>query len=58
MVEKRMSNDVKHVEQNDDGSARTGEPAACYWNSKILAFEWWEPAPDGFCSSPVRNPKA
>ena len=58
MAKKLASNHVKLIEKNDDGNSRTGEPAACYWNFKTLAFEWWEPAPDGFCSSPGQDPKA
>lgn len=51
MAKKLTLNDINHLEQN----ARVDESperAVRYWNSKILAFEWWEPAPDGFCSSP------
>lgn len=63
MAKKRRSNDVKQADQNiGNGQAdRPEKNAPHYWNSKALAFEWWEPAPDGFCSSPVsrhrQNPK-
>ena len=64
MVKELTSNDVKQVRQNDveNGQAdKPGKNVPHHWNSKALAFEWWEPAPDGFCSSPVRrrrpNPK-
>lgn len=60
MVKKLTSIDVKHVQQ----TRRADKPeksAPPHWNSGMLAFEWWEPAPDGFCSSPVNkrrpNPK-
>ena len=64
MVKELPSNDVKHVGQNDIGNGQADKPkkkVPHHWNSKALAFEWWEPAPDGFCSSPLsghrRNPK-
>jgi hypothetical protein len=64
MVKKRTSNDVNQVAQNDNGNGQANSPeknAPHYWNSKTLAFEWWELAPDGFCPSSVskhlRNPK-
>ena len=64
MVKRLTSNDVKQIGQDDIGNGQADKPAKNvphYWNSKALAFEWWEPAPDGFCSSPVsrhrRNPK-
>lgn len=64
MVKELTSIDVKHVGQNDVGNGQADKQAKNvpqYWNSKVLAFEWWEPALDGFCSSPVsrhrRNPK-
>jgi len=64
MVKMPASNDVKQVEQNDNGNGQADKPeknAAHCWTSKILAFEWWETAPDGFCSSRGRkrrpNPK-
>lgn len=64
MIKKLTSNDIKQVEQNYNRNGQADEPekyAAHCWNSKILAFEWWKPAADGFCSSPVRkhlrNPK-
>lgn len=53
MAKKLTSNDVKPVKQNEDGNRQTAKPeknALHHWNSKALAFEWWEPAPDGFCS--------
>lgn len=58
MVKKLTSNDVKQVEQNDNGNGQADEPeknATHCWNSKVLVFEWWETAPDGFCSSPGRK---
>lgn len=60
MAKKRTSDKIEHVEQN--GKADKPEKnAPTHWNSGILAFEWWEPAPDGYCSSPgdkrPRNPK-
>ena len=62
MAKKLTSNDVKQVEQNDNGNGQADEPeknAAHRWNFKILAFEWWEAAPDGFCSSPDQaSPKS
>lgn len=65
MVKKLPSSDVKQVRQDDIGKRQADKPAKNvphYWNSKALAFEWWEPAPDGFCSSPVSkhrpNPKS
>lgn len=64
MAKKLTSNDVKQVQQNDIENRQADKPAKnvpYYWNSKALALEWWEPAPDGFCSSPVsrhrRNPE-
>jgi hypothetical protein len=54
MAEKLKSSDAKQVKKNDNGKLQADEPqkiATRRWNSKILASEWWEPAPDGFCSS-------
>jgi len=56
MAKKLTSNDVKQVERGDIGNGQADKPekkVPHHWNSKVLAFEWWEPAPDGFCSSPV-----
>ncbi len=54
MAKKLTSDDVKHIEQSAqaDKPEKTVSP---HWNSGALAFEWWEPAPDGFCSSPDRK---
>ena len=60
MGKKLTSGEVKHIEQNRqvDKPERKVPPN---WNSGVVAFEWWELAPDGFCSNPVskplRNPK-
>ncbi len=60
MAKKRTSDEVKHVEQTRQAD-KPEKNAPHHWNSRILAFEWWEPALDGFCSSPVNkrrpNPK-
>lgn len=60
MAKKLTSDDVKHVEQSRQ-TVKQEKKAPPKWNSGVLAVEWWEPAPDGFCSSPVskplRNPK-
>lgn len=60
MAKKLKSDRVKHI-KTDRQANKSEKKAPPYWNSEILAFEWWELAPDGFCSSPSRkrrsNPK-
>lgn len=64
MVKKRASNNVNQAERDENATGQADRPAknaTHLWHSRAPAFEWWEPAPDGFCSSPVgrhrRNPK-
>lgn len=55
MAKKLTSEDVKQVEQNrQTGKLEKNVPP--HWKSQVLAFEWWEPAPDGFCSGPTSKP--
>ena len=54
MAKKLTSDDVKHLKQNRQVDNRRGTFRR-NWNFEVVAFEWWEPAPDGFCSSPGRK---
>ncbi len=54
MARKRTSDELKRIEQNRQAD-KPEKKVPPDWNSGVLAFEWWEPAPDGFCSSPDRK---